>query len=163
MSILDPYLTLSVEPTADRATIRAAYRALAWIWHPDRGGRPERMAAINEAWRVLRDSDRRAAYDAAVKAHQPSPEPTVVGQAPRMASARPRVLDFGRYEGWTLQDLVRQDPDYLAWLVRTPTGRHLAAEINTLLAERDRQAADLAPKPTNARRGVFGARWAAAR
>ena len=163
MTTLDPYLTLSVEPSADRATIRAAYRALAWIWHPDRGGRSERMAMINEAWRILCDADRRAAYDAAAEAHQASAEPTVVGQAPRTPSARPRVLDFGRYAGWTLQDLVQEDPDYLGWLVRTPTGRHLAAEINALLAERDRQAADLAPKAATARRGLFGARWATAR
>lgn len=48
--------------------IRRAYRALARAHHPDRhGGRttPE-MVRINEAWRILSDSDRRRRYDAAI-------------------------------------------------------------------------------------------------
>jgi uncharacterized protein (DUF3820 family) len=46
------------------------------------------------------------------------------------------VLDFGRYEGWTIDQLARRDPDYLLWLARTSIGRPLQAEIETALANR---------------------------
>jgi curved DNA-binding protein CbpA len=73
------YEQLGVAPTASAADIRAAYRALARTLHPDRarGVASPRMATINEAWRVLGDPTRRAAYDEEL-AHA------------RDASARPR-------------------------------------------------------------------------
>jgi hypothetical protein len=46
------------------------------------------------------------------------------------------VLDFGRYAGWTVGTLVDHDPDYLEWLVGTPQGRRLSAEIETAIAGR---------------------------
>jgi molecular chaperone DnaJ len=63
------YHVLDIEPDADNATVRAAYRRLARDHHPDRvasssavsGGRD--MPAINEAYRVLNDPGRRALYD----------------------------------------------------------------------------------------------------
>ncbi len=63
------YERLGVAPSADEATLRAAYRRLAKELHPDVGspavGVPtgEAMAAVNEAWTVLSDPSRRAAYD----------------------------------------------------------------------------------------------------
>jgi DnaJ domain len=54
---------------ADAATIRSAYRRRAREHHPDRvqsaraGAGADEMAAINEAYRVLGDPARRAAYD----------------------------------------------------------------------------------------------------
>ena len=51
-------------PTASFAEIRAAYRDLARRYHPDaQGGDGPTMAAVNAAWEVLSDPDRRAAYD----------------------------------------------------------------------------------------------------
>ncbi|QJA06183.1 J domain-containing protein [Thermosulfurimonas marina] len=38
-----------------RAEIREAYRRLAARFHPDRQGDPERMKALNEAYRLLMD------------------------------------------------------------------------------------------------------------
>lgn len=60
----DPYVILGVEPGADIASVRAAYRALVKEHHPDRhiaAGVPaefirvaeERMAAINAAYRSI--------------------------------------------------------------------------------------------------------------
>jgi hypothetical protein len=43
-------------------------------------------------------------------------------------------MDYGRYEGWSLADIVRYDTDYLEWLSRTQTGRPLRREIAELLA-----------------------------
>jgi hypothetical protein len=48
---------LGVDASSTREQIRAAYRRLASQWHPDRRagqGANQRMAAINEAYRVLR-------------------------------------------------------------------------------------------------------------
>jgi curved DNA-binding protein CbpA len=67
---MDYYATLGVLPEADPVVIKAAYRALAQTYHPDKWrGDPtvacRRMAAINEAYRILGDSQMRAEYDAA--------------------------------------------------------------------------------------------------
>ena len=53
-----------------------------------------------------------------------------------------RVLDFGRYAGWSILELSRSDPDYLLWLERTPIGRSFRGEIAQALEVR--QAATVA-------------------
>ncbi len=64
----DYYTILRVDPEAKREVIRAAYVSLAKENHPDAGGAAERMVVLNEAWAVLGDSARRAAYDQARRA-----------------------------------------------------------------------------------------------
>ena len=66
----DHYRALGVSEDASFEHIRAAYRELARRNHPDRVSDPndraiasERMAVVNEAWRVLGDAARREAYD----------------------------------------------------------------------------------------------------
>ncbi len=63
----DYYAVLGVTPDADEAVIRAARRALIRKFHPDHAGdQPEaadRTLAINQAWAVLGDPNRRIAYD----------------------------------------------------------------------------------------------------
>ncbi len=62
---------LGVRPDATTEQVRAAYRELARRQHPDLAGsavatgrqQDSSMAAINEAYRVLRDPTRRADYD----------------------------------------------------------------------------------------------------
>jgi molecular chaperone DnaJ len=63
------YETLGVARTASPAEIRDAYRRLARRHHPDSaaGRDPGAMTAINEAYRVLGDPARRAAYDAGMR------------------------------------------------------------------------------------------------
>ena len=62
----DYYEVLQVHPRAESEVIRAAYRTLARKYHPDvEGGSSARMIALNDAWDVLGDPVRRAAYDAA--------------------------------------------------------------------------------------------------
>lgn len=68
-SRVDHYVVLGVARDATTVEIRDAYRALARRLHPDRGGATDdRMAAVNEAYRVLGDLGRRAAYDASLRA-----------------------------------------------------------------------------------------------
>lgn len=66
MQFKDYYETLGVEPTAGEAEIKTAYRRLARKYHPDvskEAGAEDRFKAINEAYEVLRDKEKRAAYD----------------------------------------------------------------------------------------------------
>ena len=61
------YQVLGVAPAADEVVIRAAYRALMRIYHPDRNDDPNAQARarqITAAFAVLGDPERRAAYDA---------------------------------------------------------------------------------------------------
>lgn len=57
------YEVLGVAESATEVEVRAAYWAAARRQHPDSGGEAEAMRRLNEAWRVLQDSGRRAAYD----------------------------------------------------------------------------------------------------
>ena len=63
----DYYEILEVERTIDAAGLKSSYRKLAMIHHPDRnGGSEESMARfkeISEAYSVLSDEQKRAAYD----------------------------------------------------------------------------------------------------
>jgi curved DNA-binding protein CbpA len=68
MSHKDYYATLGVLPNAEDVVIRAAYKALAQRYHPDRyeGDSVEatrRMAEINEAYSILSDPLKRKEYD----------------------------------------------------------------------------------------------------
>ncbi len=61
----NPYETLGVASSADRDTIKRAYRKRAKKAHPDRaGGSTTEMAEINRAYALLDDPAKRAAYDA---------------------------------------------------------------------------------------------------
>ena len=62
----DLYDRLQVQRTADSSAIEVAYKRLARRLHPDVNGSAdatEMMQKLNEAYAVLRDPDRRAAYD----------------------------------------------------------------------------------------------------
>lgn len=66
MEFKDYYQVLGVEPGAGEAEIKTAYRRLARKYHPDvskEAGAEERFKAVNEAYEVLRDTDKRAQYD----------------------------------------------------------------------------------------------------
>ena len=107
----DYYTILRVDPEAKRGVIRAAYVSLAKQHHPDAGGAAERMVALNEAWAVLGDSARRAAYDRARRA-TPVPQPARAARldpsgpgtvyTPPLSGAAAgvyRTTDFERYSG----------------------------------------------------------------
>lgn len=63
---IDYYEILELSPNADSETIERVFRLLAKRYHPDnsRTGETERFSAITEAFRVLSNPEKRAAYDA---------------------------------------------------------------------------------------------------
>jgi DnaJ-class molecular chaperone len=68
MSEKDYYKVLCVDRGASAASIKEAYRRLAFEYHPDRNGSDpsavERMKEINEAYAVLSDPAKKERYDA---------------------------------------------------------------------------------------------------
>jgi curved DNA-binding protein CbpA len=145
------YRILQILPEADHEVVAAAYRALARKHHPDmEGGDARLMREINEAWEVLQNATMRAAYNEKHGFIRQNGQPTTQSSAaaatmttPAAAgplAARQRsnstasLIDFGRYDGWRLDDLVRHDRGYVEWLARTPMGMRFRAEIYKLLA-----------------------------
>src|SRR5262245_2042027 len=61
------YEVLEVERSAADGELKAAFRKLAMKWHPDRNpgdkSSETRFKEINEAYEILKDPDKRAAYD----------------------------------------------------------------------------------------------------
>ncbi len=61
------YETLEVERTVDDAGLKSAFRKLAMKWHPDKNpGDPScehKFKEISEAYEILKDGQKRAAYD----------------------------------------------------------------------------------------------------
>lgn len=152
------YDVLMVAPGADRELITVVYRHLAKRYHPDRDPSPEaarRMVELNEAYAVLGDPAKRSQYDraqASVVGADDGPRgdnrPKRAGAAstvtetgpygeagppPRTPAAAGRPLTFGRYRGWTLNQVNRFDRGYLEWLARTSMGRTFKQELDALL------------------------------
>jgi curved DNA-binding protein CbpA len=149
----DPYRILHVDPDADPDVIAAAYRVLARKLHPDTAveGDPvieRRMAELNWAWTLLRDPERRRTYDrdrrfAQSGRHGPPPAPAAEAEGRSHGVPRPDVdydpgavrLDFGRYHGLTLRQILQRDPAYLEWLRRHSSGAPHREAIAQLLRE----------------------------
>jgi len=129
-SARDPYLVLGVAATASGAEIKAAYRALVKQHHPDAGGDEEAILAINAAWEVLRDRERRAEHDRhrVVRSHESTVRSAAAGRAARKATA----------------ESARGDEALLLWLqtVYGPIDRLLGQVINPFPAEFKALSAD---------------------
>lgn len=74
---MNPYHVLEVPAHADLAEIRASYRRLVRVHHPDcapdeaaRAAASERMVEINWAWHIVSDAQRRAIFDARMQVEQ---------------------------------------------------------------------------------------------
>jgi molecular chaperone DnaJ len=67
MSKRDYYDTLGVSRSADEADLKKAFRKLAMKYHPDRNAddqdSEQRFKEVNEAYEILKDKEKRAAYD----------------------------------------------------------------------------------------------------
>jgi curved DNA-binding protein CbpA len=162
----DPYEVLGVPRNATVRQIRAAYVERARRVHPDLVGMRglDGMRALNEAWAVLKDADRRAAFDAETATGATSAEGSGAGSrmdedpnrpfwtgAMGPAPGRPwgPVLDWGIFAGWSLGEISRRDRGYLMWLRDRPEAKPYRAEIARLL---DPTADEPPPEPQRGRR-----------
>jgi DnaJ-class molecular chaperone len=62
----DHYAALGLDSAATLADVKKAFRQKASFWHPDRNPAPEaaeRFRAVQQAYEVLSDVDKRQAYD----------------------------------------------------------------------------------------------------
>ncbi len=148
MGVTDPYKILQVLPTAEQEVVRAAFRALALKYHPDRDSSARaarRMIELNQAYAMVRDADARGQLDRArLRNYDYAATPTgnsdgTTPPPPRATSAGTQ-LDQGRYAGWTLRDVAAHDPDYLRWLSRHSSGLRYRSEIANLLAAKGASA-----------------------
>jgi len=160
------YETLMIDARADAGIITLVYHALAKRYHPDRTGSADaahRMVEINEAYAVLSDPASRERYDQSIgiqPRHRSILESVAIpiqpdrggadipatrssgspygeaGSPPAYPRPRGRVMTFGRYAGWALNQVEAHDPNFIDWLERTPTGRMFNHEIGELLRQR---------------------------
>jgi curved DNA-binding protein CbpA len=160
----DPYKVLGVPSTASEIEIREAYRARARRLHPDLVGEQglDDMRALNQAWAVLKDPEKRATFDTAHGYAPPSStggsagdgssgvaagagsrsgQTGDLGSQPHWTGAagpppgRPwgSVIGFGIYAGWSLGEIIRRDRGYLTWLRDRAEGKKYRQEIDHLL------------------------------
>jgi curved DNA-binding protein CbpA len=110
--VRDHYEVLQVDPRADPEVIRAAYRVLARKYHPDHGGDPQRMIALNDAWDVLGSPERRVAYDATRAPRpsaRPSPAPATASAGAAAPESRP-TAQGSRAPGWDSGSTTSRPP-----------------------------------------------------
>lgn len=87
-----PYIMLEIEPDATEEEIRQAHRRAAKKWHPDVGGDAVMFALTEQAYRIVGNPQRRAAYDTAhghTHATQPTATPPPAAAPPQAATGRP--------------------------------------------------------------------------
>lgn len=126
---VDLYDVLEVPPNATDEEIRAQYREVAKLLHPDRNPGNEEaqrlFAEVTAAYNVLSDKDKRAAYDAARAGQRPraeaKPQAPRAPQTPQAPGARP-----GPRASW--QDIMfpaqkREEGDIFEFLKPSQPGR----------------------------------------
>ena len=103
------------------------------------------MAELNRAYAMVRDPRAagqlrpQPARASIVRLRGRRQRPRIgVAAAAAVRQRRARKLEFGRYTGWTLRDLARQDPDYLRWLSRHSSGLRYRTEIYQILGTHGR-------------------------
>lgn len=97
------YDIIEISPNATQEEIKEAYRVVASVWHPDRfqhGTKQweranEKLKQINEAYAVLKDSQKRAEYDRLLTQQRRSTE-AQPPSSPRFTPEQERIIERNR-------------------------------------------------------------------
>jgi len=125
------YEILGVSPNAEDLVIRAAYRALAQHYHPDKTDEPQeqaalRMAAITEAYQILSDPKSRNQYNSSLS--------SVNFVAPNLNSASKQSIASIEAQAWEI--LLRLHPELGSNLSKLESKQmYLAKTYRSLLLE----------------------------
>ena len=143
LAATDHYAALGVAQSATAAEIKTAYRTLVKQHHPDAGGDPQRILALNAAWEVLGDRDRRRRYDAATALASGAiraPGAAVATADDEDHAAAAASVDVRRASGAA----AAAEQDLRSWLqtVYAPLDRLLGQVINAFPAALKALAAD---------------------
>jgi molecular chaperone DnaJ len=127
---------LGVSPAATAAEIKAAYRSLVKRHHPDAGGDEVEILALNAAWELLGDADRRRQYD---RRHATRPPSRGDAAAPAGGSAGGPVPKRAAQPS-----AAASEQEMLDWLqqIYAPIDRQLAQVINPFPAQLKALSAD---------------------
>lgn len=144
--MINHYRTLGVDPQAETVVIRSAYLALIRRFHPDKGGEEAdaaRAQAVTAAWEVLRDPERRSAYDETRRARfQPDAAASTGGRSAAVYGHEVRVR--GGATGRNLFLLLAAGTIGLGWWA---LGQPQPDAPVTVAATSDRRAGSSAPEP----------------
>lgn len=123
----DYYKILGVERNATEAEIKKAFRKLAQKYHPDISKEKDaetKFKDVNEAYQVLSDPEKRAAYD------NPAPRGFSGSGADFSGASGFGGFDFGGAEGFDFSDLFSQMGGMRgARAARPQRGEDLSAEV----------------------------------
>lgn len=126
---------LGVTPQASGEEIKAAYRSLVKQHHPDAGGDDDTILALNAAWEVLGDQERRSHYD-----RQRAGSGNDATSSTAAGASAASTWDAARGAGVT----AARDEQRLAWLsqIYGPIDRLLGQVVNPFPAQLRALAAD---------------------
>lgn len=153
------YQNLQVQENADQAIIKASYKVLAQRYHPDRNPKNPVEAnrvflIITDAFKTLSDPDKRAVYDAKLRAarrapvsaephsvvHDSSPAPHMPRRAAPISTNPSGLLDLAAKTqvGQRLLRLMKRvadnqrTPTPVRWLLKRPV--HLVVMVQVFVA-----------------------------
>jgi hypothetical protein len=145
------YATLGLRPGASADDVRAAYRSLAKVHHPDRNPGDsealERFRRITESYAVLQDR----------AARRPEPTPLSAARAARRRASQPAAAEVVALAqlapgagAWVEPDAVMVGPDRTTTLRPDATGWHFPTAQHVIRVERhpDGHHVYLPPQPS---------------
>jgi len=91
------YHRLNIRPTATLAEIKAAYRKLVLLFHPDRGGDQQKFVQIADAFAILQDKQKRMEYDSSLSVNSLKASTTPSPTSATTTASQSQRSRFGRY------------------------------------------------------------------
>jgi hypothetical protein len=127
------YQILEISENSSAEVIKAAYKVLAQKYHPDRNKEPQAsqyMAAVNEAYSVLSDPERKKQYDEALERGKQKVEPIELMRMPiKNKEGGTSLLEAGEF-GIALDEKVIEAKNICGITIELAPNKH---DIETLI------------------------------